>query len=98
MKYISIILMSLFLVGNVKAKEKKGYVNIKFVYGTKGMTSGEFFKTLNSCKQKLISAMEKESARGYRVEFGNKLFGPAVVGYWQNEQIPSYVNQCVELR
>tara|TARA_R110002020_G_scaffold398733_2_gene608654 strand:+ start:501 stop:773 length:273 start_codon:yes stop_codon:yes gene_type:complete len=90
--------MSLFLVGNVNAKEKKGYVNIEFSYDNNQMVSGGFFKTLNSCKQKLMSDMEQNTANGYRVEFGNKLLGPVVIGYWQNEQTPTYVSQCIELR
>lgn len=97
MKYISIILMSLFLISNANAN-KKGYLNVQFSYDNNQMISGGFFKTLNSCKQSLMSAMENDTANGYRVEFGNKLFGPVVIGYWKNEQTPTYVSQCIELR
>ena len=99
MKYISIILMSLFLVGNANAdkKGKYGYVLVSVdEYGTPGYAW--LYNTLKECKMELIDSMEYDTKKVYRVEFVNSKFDfPQTRNYWKNERQPNQVSTCVEV-
>lgn len=94
MKYISIILMSLFLVGNANAK----YVRISVDAFSLTPKLAELHKTLKECKEKLIDNMEYDTKNGYRVEFVETEYNSLqTINYWNNERQPYQTSTCMKL-
>ena len=89
--------MSLFLVGNVNADKrgKYGYVSVTADFDTmQPIWFAQYYKTLNECRDALISYMKYDSKNGYRTELeqSNDLY--QYLNYGKNERKPESITYC----
>ena len=98
MKYISVIIMSLFLIGNANAKGPYDYVRISVEANNLTPIIAELYLTLKECKQVLIDNMEYDTNNGYRVEFIKTEFNNhQTINYWKNQRQPVQTTTCMKV-